>query len=227
MNKKSLEIIEAVVFLLCNFTGFYWFLRLPFTYMERYSPVTASLCLTIITYTFYKFTDNRKIPFTGAALFLLVILSESVIGWKIEYHYTIRKYVRTVGRAMDIPQMLRYTLDPLKAPISSLEALAFALLLTAGYIMVYNIMKNNEQIKELTMRGATQIEIIKTRFMHLRLQASVSGKATLIGIVIIAASNILNSTITPVLPEFLGVTLGLLGAMLMIELIWRIMRRNS
>ena len=208
MMKKRLEIIEAGVFLLCNFTGFYWFLRLPFTYMERYSPVTASLCLTIITYTLYKFTDNGKIAFTGATLFLLVILGESVIGWSIEYHYTIRKYVMTAGRAMDIPQMLRYTLDPLKAPISSLEALAFALVLTAGYIMVYNIMRDKEQTKELTKRGATQIEIIKTGLMQLRLQSSVLGKSTLIGIIIIAASNILNSTITPVMPEFFGATLG-------------------
>ena len=225
MNNKKLEIIEAVVFLLCNFTGFYWFLRLPFTYMEQYSPFTASLCLTIITYTVYKFTNNRKTAFTGAALFLLVVLSESVIGWGIEYHYTIRKYVRTPGKVMDIPQMLRYTLDSLKAPISSLEVLIFALLITAGYIMLYTIVKNKEQRKELTMRGATPREIIETTNMQLRIQASVLAKSTLIGILIIATSNILNSTIMPILPELLGSSLGLIGALLMIELIRRSIRK--
>lgn len=227
MDKRKLETMEAVLLFICNFTGVYWFLRLPFTYLEQYSPVTISIALSMIAYLLFKFTDFRKIAYLGAVLFLPVALSESVIGWGIEYHYKTREFVWSERHIMEIPRMLRYTLDPLRAQLTSLEVLVMALTLTAGYLLLQSVMKTIDHSNEITGRGGTPQEINQSSYEQLKLQTTFLAKTTITAAGIISASNLLNSNIRLQTPEILGISMGVLGVLSLIAVIRKILRSEA
>lgn len=227
MDKSKLETIEAVLLLACSFTSIYWFLWLPVTYLENYSPFTISIALSIIIYALFRFTDFRRVAYLGAVLFLPVALSESVIGWGIEYHYKTREFVWSERQIMEIPRMLRYTIDPLRAPLTSLEILVMALALTVGYILLHTMMRDIEQSNEITGRGGTQIEINHASFEQLKLQTTILVKTTITTVIIIAASNLLNSNIRTQIPGIAGIILGVMGAITLISIIQRILRLKA
>lgn len=128
---------------------------------------------------------------------------------------------------MEIPRILRYTLDPLQAPLTSLDVLVMALTITAGYILLQCVMRTIDQTSEITGRGGTPLEINQVAFEQLRLQTTFLAKTTITVVAVIAASNLLNSNIRLQTPEILGISLGVLGVLSLIAVIRKILRSEA
>jgi len=228
MDKRTLKYLEILTLFICNFIGVFSFMKLPMVYSERSSPLLWSLLLTLVTLIILKALGYQRIIYFGALLFLPTAISESVIGWGLEYHYTKNEFIWSELRKVNVPRMIRYTFESLKTTFSPIEILFMALALTTGYIILNAIHVLMRQSQELVDRRGTQLEIDKIINSQIILQTKVITKTVLMTASIIGVSNYLISNINMQgLPRILINAPGLIGVILLITILWKILKTYS